>query len=763
MKSLVSKKASALINAFQISFLSVFVSVYSIASQAQEADSRNAIEEIVVTAQMREARLQDVPLSVAVLTEQQLARQGALNFEDYGRSVPAVSFIESGRHARGGLEPAIRGIFLGGESTTTAFYIDDTPLHPSKRRLGIIDPNMFDINRIEVLRGPQGDLYGSSAMGGAIRVITNKPDPANFDMSVAGNAGTLSAGGEKFDVNAMLNIPLAEDRAALRLVGLYAKEDGFIDSIPFEDFDLVENLPNVTRAHLASTLAREDRNSVETVGARAAIRWNATDRLTITPSYYGQTARADRVRFVSGLLTESAGEPVDVDFGFDEPVENNFSILNLHMEYDIDWATITSSSTLYEVERSGIFGATGIISGVFGETLPTFIGDVEKEEQTVQEIRLSTALDGPFQYLVGMFYRKSEYGLDQLMYNEELTPVLGSPLLFSRDGEDSWLKERAIFGRVTWSISESWELEPGVRWAEYDRLTFIPETQGPFGYATLTNPASESAVSPSLTLTYRDRDSDFMTYARAASAYRPGYAQTINFPSPCDPYLAELGLGSGEQVLFITSDALWNYELGVRTSLFDGSLSGSLTAFYIDWDDIQITRSLPCGFAISANAGVATSRGIELQIQSNPSDDLSLSLGVGYVDAKLAGDAPALGGEEGDRLPQIPQWTIAASAQQYLPAFSRPTYIRADYSYAGSSHYDFSFSPSVYRSPVGLLNLRFAVELDRWEIGLFARNVLDLQRTDLCSPDNFRHLSPDYGTCVNEPRHVGLSVRWSMR
>ncbi len=717
-------------------------------AQDQDRDEVAGIEEVIVTAQKRAESLQEIPLSVKAIGQQELERISALSFEDYARGVAGLSFNTTGRYARGGVIPVIRGVAqLNPQGPTSAFYLDETPLQPQEfERVGIPDPNMFDINRVEILRGPQGDLYGSSAMGGTIRVIPNKPDPDQFEGRVRLQINSVKSGGTGGQGDAMVNIPLGES-TALRLVGTYSKDAGWIDLLGESSL----GTPDV-----------KDANDVESYVVRGLLRWEATENLIITPSIFFQKVDEDRGRFVSHDLSSASGKYLDRNFGVDEFSTNEFFVGNLLIEYDSGWGIWTSSTTFYDIEWENQLGTQGIINLVVGGGPdPQVLWDVGSEDQFVQEIRLASTLDGPFNFIVGAFYREITHDFFQLALVDDFLPIFGTNVLFSKEGEVEKLDELAFFGRATWTFSDAWEAAVGLRYFDYKRDRLTPTATGVFGFPERVDKISEDGFSPTATLRFFASD-DAMIFGRIANGFRPGFGFTTIFPPPCDPELEALGIDSDSGVGTVESDTLWSYELGAKTSWADNRFIVNASVYHQDWSDLQTAIGLDCGFLLSANAGKATIDGFEIETQAQPSENVNLIFNLGYTDAVLAEDAPDVGGFDGDRLPGVSEWTIGAAIEYFFPIAGNESYFRFDYSYASEFFYDFSdvdTSPRNRQPALHQLGLRLGMSYNTWDFAIFVRNLTDEFKLGMCAPDSsFRLTQPDYSTCGVRPRTFGIQV-----
>src|SRR3984885_8328615 len=327
-------------------------------SRAQQTSSTNAVsssassagtlQEIVVTAEKRTESIQSAPLSVTAYTGAQLQAAGISDMTEVGYETPGVSERNSGP---GQTEYEMRGIASsGGQSPTVGFYLDDTPLTaPSQALLGkvVIDPSLYDLNRVEVLRGPQGTLYGSGSMGGTIKLVTNQPDPSAFAASAQTIVSDTKDGGLNYAVNGMLNLPLS-DKVALRIVGTDSYTDGWIDRFVLNPFPLETNLGFTRGNVLAAPVEHDykDANWEQLQGARAAVLWQVTDGLTVTPGVFVQTITQGAPNFIDnppGISHEAHYQPFDQT----EPYSDSFELFTLPIKYDLDGIEITASTAYY--------------------------------------------------------------------------------------------------------------------------------------------------------------------------------------------------------------------------------------------------------------------------------------------------------------------------------------------------------------------------------------------------------------------------------
>jgi outer membrane receptor protein involved in Fe transport len=668
----------------------------------QASDSPAMLEEIIVTAAKREQSLIEVPASITVLSGEQLDRRGIESFDAYARGIPGISFQTTGP---GQTKLALRGIPNLGVGATVAMYVDETPLTSDDIRTSTSDPGVFDVERIEVLRGPQGTLYGASALAGAIRVITRKPDLREFSGRSNVVISQIESGGTNYGADGMINLPLADDIFALRLSGSYRRHGGFVDRI---GVPAVADGLGLTGEQRREYLAGEkDADSGESYSMRAVGLLKIGDNFTLTPSVFATRHRYDSL---SAVDSSYGGEPVSTVV-MNQPTRDGDMQYGITAEYDLGFGSLTSATTYVDREYRSVTD----FSRAVGMVQP-FIGASDVEIFT-QEVRLASAGKNRFDYIVGVFYWDfQERGAADL--------TSGSTILYRKSaGRDN--SEKAVFGELTFNASEQWHITAGIRAYDGERELF-DANQGLINGNRSTRDTAHAeydGVNPKLTVSYELND-DLTLYGTAARGYRAGGAN-ISVPSTCAADLAAIGLS--ESPKGFNPDKLWNYELGAKSVWQDGRLTANVAAYHIDWSGIQVRQPLACGFSFLTNGASATSDGFELEFVSRPLDGLTLELGVGYADTELDRTPNIAGSLHGSAIPGVPDWTGNAGLtyERQLPGAWRGTF-STTYQYGAAYRSDL-LAPNVVneRSKVNNLNLRADFSPGHWRIGVFADNVLN--------------------------------------
>ena len=689
---------------------------------------------ITVTATRRESIVERVPVSVTALSGERLRAMGALYFEDYARSVPGLSFTDAGF---GGQKYVIRGVstdIFSESRAATAVYLDETPITSgSFGKLSYSpDPLLVDIDRVEVLRGPQGTLFGSGSMGGAIRIITKQPNVLETQGFAEVSVSTTAHGGPGYEVHTMLNAPLSEGRAAVRGVAYYRNLDGWIDN---------------------TELGTRDVNNNETVGLRLAALWTDSDRLSVKAKLTYQDRQSQGSGFDQGEPPWTQQRLVP------EPNADEWTLLNLDIHYQFDWGRLTSATSW--MDRSTQSEGDG--KAVYSDpVITTAIGIYQSEQRDlVQEIRLQSSGDKDLDWLLGLFYQDQDYRLEHEVvvpgFDERTggwAAAFGTPdrLLVTRG--DRPTEQTAAFGDVIWHFGERWEGSLGGRWFRFEHSS-DSSAAGPLAGAGrfIQTQASETGFTPKASLSYLLTDEQ-MLYGTVARGYRPGGANETVFEEweTCRPFFEMFGL-PGIPPEYV-SDALWNYELGLKSGWPSRQVYLDAAIFYLDWSDMQTPATLPCSAQWVQNVGNATSKGAEFELLAYPRRNLELRLNASWTDARLDEDVFFLGGRDGDRIPGVPEYAFGGALTWFFDAFlDADGSIRVDYQYVGSSPNGFAYTRIRSEIPsYSLVNLRLGIGKGRWQATLFLDNLFD-ERAIITVHD-----LPEHWVVTARPLTVGVSV-----
>jgi iron complex outermembrane recepter protein len=691
--------------------LAVAATSLAVAAPAPGESTQPTLElaEVVVTATKRAESVQDVGLSVTTLTSVQLEDKGVLQFMDYGTAIPNLSFgIGASDGSLAGRGIALRGIQ---GANTTGFYIDDTPV------METLDPHIVDIARIEVLRGPQGTLYGAESMGGTVRIITQQPDLRALDGQVHVGLSGTNHGALNELVEGVVNVPLATDRVALRASAFYQFDDGYFskglgpESAP----------PTSTLTHLGS---------MKYYGGQLALRFDPLSGLTITPRILYQRADQGGSPYAYDTADNLMQREV---YNITTGGTDKWWLASLTVDYKVPFGSFVSSSSYFDRKTFETEDDTDVTQYFLGTPFP-IASPITREQDLrrfAQEIRFSSTFQGPLQLLVGGFYSDSTRPRDYEWTAPGLPAAISPSDLLLSFIDSREAKEYALFGDVSYDLLPGLKATVGIRWFR-DTATFHQFTDGLFfGGVPTTYDApetSESGFTPKYLLEYKVLP-DVLLYAVAAKGFREGGNNIALPPGPppagCDADLANLGVTAASIAAF-KSDNIWNYEVGFKSSIADRRFTLNGAAFSIDWDQIQQAVHLPlCGYGYTGNAGRARSTGFELEFNGRLLPQLLFGLSVGYEDAHITEQGPGTPQQAGSPVYQVPDLTIASNLEYQRPLNGGwAGFARADYSYIGSSYSANNDVQSPrYRPGYNLADLRIGARNERYEVTFFIKNL----------------------------------------
>jgi len=732
---------SALVASVVIASLPGFALAQEVSTPSTKEVSidQRLIEEIIVTATRREADLQSVPLSVYVVTDEALARLGAMNFADYAGTVPGLTFTDSGA---GGENQTIRGISTNiwfNENSTTALYLDEVSITNAGGVGGPYnpDPMLVDINRIEVLRGPQGTLFGATAMGGAIRIITNEPNLSKTEGFVDAAISSTKHGSTGYELHGMFNMPLNDGRAGVRAVAYHRAGGGYVD-----------NLGN----------GQKDVNDNEISGARLTGKLLLSDRATLTGRFVYQDRKSD------GTDMEEPDDGPRNQSRLTEPNEDEWAIIDLGLNVDLDWGSLVTSTSFLDRTIDTQADLSGLLDLFFGVSNPLRVVNNENIDEFVQEIRVLSSGENRLNWLAGVFYQHQDQefnqdfpspGFDALTGG--LASMFGSPDNLFVVRSRSRLEQLALYGELSSQLTDRVEVTAGARWFDIDR-DFRANNVGLMwsGGPSESGSAGESGVTPKFSVNFAAND-NLTLYGTAAEGFRPG---GINPPEVFSTpgCVAELqALGFTEFPVSYDSDSLWSYEIGAKSRLYDGRMNLNVAAYHINWSDMQTSKFLNCGAGFIENVGDAKSDGVEFELVSHPSDSIDIILAASYNEAELDKDVPNLGGVAGDRIPGVPRFTANAGISHFFTLFGdQDAFIHADYQYVGSSFNEFGQAVRQELPSYDLVNFRVGVHTQHWSTAVFLNNVFDERGLLFARSD----ILGDWVTGTR-PRVVGISTTWT--
>ena len=700
-----------------------------LAQDQQTAAQSSALEEVVVTASRRSESIQEIPYNITAVTGEAIKNIGADDLTKMSQFIPGMQMIDSGARSTGLV--TLRGMNVGGlqaaenqgGSDIISRYVNDTPL--------LIDFKLVDVERVEVLRGPQGTLYGRGAMGGTLRYILNKPTTEAVEGSVSTKLYQNSeSDGLSSDVTGIFNLPLS-DTLALRVSADVVDDAGFVD------YTSVLTEPGVSN----NTRVVKDANTEETTSVRAALRWEPNDTFYAQGSYYLQDQKAGGRQAVNAAYT---GDDFSSSLRYLEVRDNRDDLFNVEFGFNTDAVEIFSTTSLARYEGEGNRDQTDLLCVDIWEgycdfpEFSAFTWEQDEEETFVHETRfLSTEANSPewLDWIAGVYYEENEGTGDSREFTPgyydfagidpthadlaaNLNGVTYSELEY-RANSKSKFEERAVFGEATFHPADRLQLTVGARYFEQQEEIVYDCTLLPIYWGTDAAPECDSGKSKiddtvfKLNAAY-DLSDDVMLYATAAEGFRRG------------------GTNIGPQLLdsekSFDSDSAVNYELGWHSTLASGRVVFNGAVFRVDWNDLQVpAKSELQAINITGNARKGQIDGIELAAQASVTDNLGVSGWVTYYDHGLNGDAPEIGGFDGDAFPGVPnlQWNLA-----FDYAIAVPT---GELTLRGNAYYkdeiqtrlnsEGSFNDNEVLDSYTLFNLSADYRLDQWRASLFADNL----------------------------------------
>src|SRR5258705_7291701 len=694
------------------------------AGPAAARPDRAAADEnaIIITAQKRPQALIDVPQSVSVITGETLENSHAQRLSDYLTRIPSANIVES---QAGNSRIVLRGINTGGVGATVATYVDETPFGSATALANgaILTPDIdpSDLARVEVLRGPQGTLYGANSLGGLVKFVTVAPDPHAFGGTAELGIEDVSHGDMGWWGRAAVNVPLSSD-TAFRASGFYRRDPGYIDDPHFG----------------------HDVNDGKTYGGRLSFMVRPTERLSVRTSVHLENIRSNGTNEVDldPITLKPVGGSLEHTRLLRQPNDIDYRIYNTTIDYDFGPVALVSSTSYGTLDQSQIEDA----SGVFGPGIG--VDQQMKQRRFTQELRLASTGKQTFEWTAGGFYTREKNRLGQNLFGAD--PSTGDPIP-ALDGLiivdlPSRYREYAGFANATWHISPRFDLTAGARYSR-NHQSNGQDTSGPLvgPPQSITGKSSDSVVTYAVAPTFKLNENTRI-YARIAKGYRPGGPNAVSPDAP-DAVPRQFG-----------PDTTTNYEVGIKTHTDDNLFSLDLSAFRIDWKNIQLLVQIG-QFGVNMNGASARSSGVEFTAGLHPSRDLSFFANGSYVDAHLTDDAPAsVGGIKGDALPYNPkwQWTLGA---EYEHPLSGSTTARAGISwhYTGDRRSDFNPTNGQRNlRAFGQVDAHAGLDFGRFRVDAFAHNLTDSR--GIVNLGFFGDVNGDITASVIRPRSFGLAL-----
>ncbi len=767
------------------------------------------LEEIVVTATKREASLQDVPLAITAFTEADIVRQGFASIDDYVGQIPGLTFS---RREPGGTTVLMRGCAISGlsfgVSPTTSVYLDEQPITAAGRNP---DVRLIDVARVEALSGPQGTLFGEASQCGSLRVITNKPDATAFSSWVDLGVNKVVEGDVGYEVSGMLNMPLADNRVGLRLVGFLEEEAGYVDNV-------LGTSPGGTFNNAG--LVDKDVNSATNTGGRAAVRFNVDDNWIVDATAIYQKKEQDGFgdvdlaeNFFDG---QQIGDLEQVRFNPDTWSDEWYQ-LGLTAEGSLGFADFVVAAayfnrkTVYEADATAYQFAFQLVGDYleyatpyyettaydFGGDPRAFAFNGEDTERWSFEARLSTPADSDSRWsgIVGVFYNREEghalfYSgntdfdtspafayLNYLAYTYDPSFPLPAPPSggnWFTGVYDSTFEQVAVFGEIGFELTDNFNITLGGRFFDLnvDRtlrqgslfpLGTEPDCSVDFCIADAVGTADEDGFVPKVTLELNMSD-DTMGYFTYSEGFRRGGANAARATSI---------FGPGQPFNAFSSDLMRNYEIGLKTTTAGGRFRLNATAYHMVWEDIQLQAEDPDPLIFTngiVNFPEAVINGVELQASWLPAAGWDVSGTLGWNDSEISEDAvlfpesdTAITVTAGTELPIMPDWKASLGIQYQFERqlLGGQPFVRLDHVYNGEAVSSVAgiqaivfVNPVREQEPYHITDLRFGIDADGWSGALYVENVFD-ERGQQFFNDRWAQTR----LSVNQPLTIGVTYR----
>ena len=776
-------------------------------SAAPAATEGTGLAEVVVTAEKFKSTVQDTPISLSAVSGDALNAAGITRIEDLAHSVPGLSM----RSASPGLtEYEARGLASnGGAAPTVGFYLDEIPLSPpalSQSGKVVIDPNLYDIDRVEVLRGPQGTLYGSGSMGGTVKVVTAQPKLNVFEGSVQATLSNTTGGGGNWSGNAMLNLPIG-DTLAVRIVGSDLYRSGWIDQVTLGSANFPVTISQTTFGNLAAVTpvsVIKHANDEREWGGRVTALFRPSEDFSVAAMAFKQSTSLGGYDLLDSQPTSPQPGPLYTAhygaFPFRESVHDDIQIFGLTINANLGFADLTSATSYFdrlgwqtEDASESIFWANGGGSPF----VPVPYSEVDPSRQFSQELRLTSRDEGALHWVAGAFYSKLHSVWQEISHNALLVPGYQPPpapqpsdqTIFDQGSfftsyNPYTVAQIALFADGSYKLSEHWKLAAGLRWYKYssrqDEISWgfdgpNPDRIAAYANATTTR-AADRGYNPRVNLSY-EPTRNLNVYATAARGFRPGGANQILPPPTAYPFCALPG------PLQFGPDSAWNYEVGEKAKLLDNWLTINSDIYYIKWNGVQQVFTLLCGYQFYNNAGDGRAFGPELEVNAKLAEGWTLSLSAAYTDSKITSPSP-------DYITYLTSQAVVApgpatntycktaagctapilnvAKETASVSLTYATTIAADYhlttrlasSYTGAST-DVAYYYGFQLPSFTVADARMTLAHNNWSAQVFVDNLTNKQALISANNTSFQFNIPQvvrYST--NQPRTVGAQLNY---
>ncbi len=688
-----------------------------------------AIDSVIVTAARRREPVREVPLKVDVLQTDTLERNGDRELADYVADQPGVTLSHGGSFS-GAL--SIRGLATASlGAASVGVYVDDVATGSSAPYgLGSttpLDMGLLDLNHIEILRGPQGTLYGAGAMGGLIKYVTNEPDSSELSGSVRVAASSTEDGGAGSTVSGVLNVPIKTDVAAVRFAGYRTRFGGYDDTVGLAADKNVNR--GITEGARISGLLTPSRNlSVRLTATTQDAKRNGNNYEDLNPAT-GQFTQGERTRRLDTA----------------EPSSVQTNLLGLDIEYDMGWARLNAITSAQNVMLHAIADYSALVPALNQYGLPAttaWANSSGQQHRVSQEFRLTSRASHDIEWLAGLYINRER---SSVAGGYRFSTASGpSDLNLYTTSKPATYRDLAGYGDVTWHATTDLSLTGGVRVGHMTQA-YTNTSSGLLAGGTLTNGGSSKQTADTWLATAGYKLSpDSSVYARAASGYRPGgpnglFANTSPTISPT-----------------FKSDSLWSYEAGYKGALLDHTLTVEAAVYDIEWRDI-LQPIYDHGFAFFTNGGKARLTGTELSLNWLPTAAWRFDGALSLIDAKLRTDAIGLGGHAGDDIPTTARVSASLSAARNFELGGHPAYLGVNARHIGERNAGFQGSavlPAYTMPSYNVFGLQAGVDLERYKLSFYVRNLTNTRGMDGVA---FSSLTAAQAV-MTEPRTIGLAA-----
>ncbi len=688
-----------------------------------------AIDSVIVTAARRREPVREVPLKVDVLQTDTLERNGDRELADYVADQPGVTLSHGGSFS-GAL--SIRGLATASlGAASVGVYVDDVATGSSAPYgLGSttpLDMGLLDLNHIEILRGPQGTLYGAGAMGGLVKYVTNEPDSSELSGSVRVAASSTKDGGAGSTVSGVLNVPIKTDVAAVRFAGYRTRFGGYDDTVGLAADKNVNR--GITEGARISGLLTPSRNlSVRLTATTQDAKRNGNNYEDLNPAT-GQFTQGERTRRLDTA----------------EPSSVQTNLLGLDIEYDMGWARLNAITSAQNVMLHAIADYSALVPALNQYGLPAttaWANSSGQQHRVSQEFRLTSRASHDIEWLAGLYINRER---SSVAGGYRFSTASGpSDLNLYTTSKPATYRDLAGYGDVTWHATTDLSLTGGVRVGHMTQA-YTNTSSGLLAGGTLTNGGSSKQTADTWLATAGYKLSpDSSVYARAASGYRPGgpnglFANTSPTISPT-----------------FKSDSLWSYEAGYKGALLDHTLTVEAAVYDIEWRDI-LQPIYDHGFAFFTNGGKARLTGTELSLNWLPTAAWRFDGALSLIDAKLRTDAIGLGGHAGDDIPTTARVSASLSAARNFELGGHPAYLGVNARHIGERNAGFQGSavlPAYTMPSYNVFGLQAGVDLERYKLSFYVRNLTNTRGMDGVA---FSSLTAAQAV-MTEPRTIGLAA-----